>query len=382
MNDKTPTILLLGPDLAAVSGVSTHLNLLFGSKLGQQVKLKHFQVGSEGRQENAARRIVRLLVSPFALATTILARHVDIVHLNTSLNQRAYWRDLVYMVVARISGARVVYQVHGGDLPVQFAGHSRILSMLLRTALSLPHAIILLAQCELDAYRNFLQGSDIRVFPNAIDYVPYASLCRESRQSREPANARTPLRLIYIGRLAYNKGIFDALVGLQLARSRGVNAQLLIAGSGPDEAALRQSVEQLDLTEAVFFVEPVFGQEKIKLLGAADVFLFPTFHAEGLPYALLECMAAGIPAITTRVGAIPDVVVEDLHGVFVLPRDAQAISQAITRLAENPALLAEMGRACKKRIESRYSIQRLANQFFMLYSEIGNKPRIGAMAGL
>ena len=93
-------------------------------------------------------------------------------------------------------------------------------------------------------------------------------------------------------------------------------------------------------------------------------------------------MAAGIPAITTRVGAIPDVMVEDLHGVFVLPRDTQAISQAIIRLAESPSLVAEMGLACRKRIESRYSIQRLADEFFMLYSEIGNKAHIGSIAVL
>lgn len=376
MNDKTAVVLLVGPERSAVSGVSTHLNLLFDSSLAQQFTLKHFQVGSEGRQESAIGRVARLLFSPVSLAATILAERVDIVHLNTSLNRRAYWRDLVYMLVAMIGGARVIYQVHGGDLPQQFSGRSRILTAALRATLSLPDAIVLLAQCELEAYRSFLPGAEISVLPNAIDFAPYATL------SRECPDRQQPLRLLYLGRLSRQKGILEALEAVRLARSQGVETHLTIAGSGAEEAALRRSVEQLDLTGAVTFVGPVFDDAKIKLLVASDVFLFPTFHSEGLPYALLECMAAGVPAITTRVGAIPDVAFDGVHGIFVPPQNAEAIARAIEKLAGDRALLAKMSAACRERIASNYSIQRLAGDFSRLYSDVDAGRRGRAVAGL
>ena len=112
-----PVVLILGPHRAAVSGVSTHVNLLMDSSLGGDFELIHFQVGSEGREEGALARVLRLLASPFALAATLVFRRVAIVHINTSLNLRAYWRDLAYLLVARAFGARVLYQVHGGALP-------------------------------------------------------------------------------------------------------------------------------------------------------------------------------------------------------------------------------------------------------------------------
>src|ERR1700682_6008868 len=112
-----PVVLILGPHRAAVSGVSTHLNLLIDSTLGEDFDLVHFQVGSEGREEGALGKLLRLIASPFALAATIIFRHASIVHLNTSLNPRAYWRDLAYLFVAKSLGARVLYQVHGGRLP-------------------------------------------------------------------------------------------------------------------------------------------------------------------------------------------------------------------------------------------------------------------------
>ena len=102
-----PTVLILGPSRAAVSGVSTHLNLLMDSSLADEYELVHFQVGSEGRKEGPIAKLARLLLSPFWLAATILFRHVTLVHLNSSLNPRAYWRDAAILGVAGV-GARLL----------------------------------------------------------------------------------------------------------------------------------------------------------------------------------------------------------------------------------------------------------------------------------
>src|SRR5262245_46575070 len=115
-----------------------HVNLLLSSPLAQEFTLAHFQVGSEGRSEGVFARVARLLVSPFRLAATILRRRAAIVHLNTSLNPRAYWRDLVYMLVARLCGASVLYQVHGGALPHEFFRGSGAFTAWLRMTLRLP----------------------------------------------------------------------------------------------------------------------------------------------------------------------------------------------------------------------------------------------------
>jgi glycosyltransferase involved in cell wall biosynthesis len=132
---------------------------------------------------------------------------------------------------------------------------------------------------------------------------------------------------------------------------------------------LHQLVERLDLGNLVTFSGPVFDEDKIKLLSAADVFLLPTY-SEGLPYALLECMAAGVPPITTRVGAIPDVALAGVHAIFVPQQNPEAIARAIELLAGNRALLAQMGVACRKRIATRYSIEYFAGEFSRLYSDV------------
>src|SRR5918992_2069385 len=167
------TVLLLGPDLHAVSGVSTHLRCLMESPLALEFDLRHFPVGSEGRNENTLQMVMRYLFSPFALARLILWHQAAVAHINTSLVQRSFWRDLFYLFIAKMLGCRVVYQVHGGLLPQRFF-RGRALTAFLRWTLRMPDAIVVLAQSELEAYRSLVPAQQVLTLPNAIDCAPYA----------------------------------------------------------------------------------------------------------------------------------------------------------------------------------------------------------------
>lgn len=369
---KRPVVLVLGPHREAVSGVSTHINCLFASRLAEGFSLVHFQVGAEGRTESGLGRVMRLVASPLSLAATILARGVAIVHLNTSLNAGAYWRDLVYLIVARSCGARVLYQVHGGALPQQFF-LGRALTAFLRWTLRIPDVIVVLAQAELAAYRTLVPAQHVLALPNAIDCAPYAGVSRRARAQ--------PLKLAYVGRLIRSKGLYEAVQALGIAKAQGIKASLVIAGNGPEEPALRDYAESLGVAPEVQFTGPVCGDRKIGILAQADAFVLATYHPEGLPYALLEAMAAGLAVITTRIGAIPDVVTDGVHGFFVPTRDPDAIYRAIAALSADRDLLGRMSAACRARVAAAYSVERLAEELCKLYSELSATQPVKAPAG-
>jgi glycosyltransferase involved in cell wall biosynthesis len=356
------TALLLGPRRDALSGVSTHLSLLLTSRLAQEFELIHFEVGSEGRNEGALGRAARLIVSPFQLATAVLAHRAVIVHLNTALTWRAYWRDLAYAIVARLCGATVLYQVHGGALPQAFCRGHRLLTAFVRATLRLPGAIIAMSASEADAFRRFVGSTPVFAFPNGVDCAPYATL------ARTPSLPGVPLRLLYIGRLVREKGLYELLQGLALARSQGVAAELVIAGAGPEEARLQQAAVAHGL-EGVSFRGTVRGAAKMTLLERADVFVLPSY-AEGLPYALLESMAAGVPVIATRVGWIPELVADGINGLLVEPQAPQAIAVAIRTLACDREALARMSAAGRATIAAGYSIGRLAGELCRVYADL------------
>lgn len=357
--ERRPLAILLAPARHAVSGVSTHLNSLLGSPLRQQYRLLHFQVGSEGRHEGVVARAARLAASPFALAALILRRHAALVHINTSLNFRAYWRDCVYMLAARLCGAQVICQMHGGMLS-QFIAGGAIKRWAVRATLRLPDALVVLSAAQREACRSLVPQQLVLAIPNGIAQ-PEALIARGSDAGK--------LRLLYVGRLAKEKGLYELLHALSLLQARGIALELTIAGSGEEDAGLRNLAASLGIAERVVFAGAVFGEQKRRLLEAADAFVLPSY-AEGMPYALLEAMGAGLPAIVTAVGAIPDVITPGVHGLFVGPRNAPAIADAIARLAQDRPLLRSMSLACRNRIAERYTIDRVAGEFAALYTRL------------
>lgn len=357
---RAPAVLVLGPGLDAVSGVSSHLRALFGSALGERFDLVHFRVGSEGRSEGLPARMLRQAASPISLARAIRRHGARIVHLNTSLNAGAFWRDLAYALVARASGARVVCQVHGGALPQDFLGSLSACRALLRWALGRANVVVVLARAELDAYRRFLPGQNVVHVPNAVDCATPAP-----RQAAEG-----PLQLLYLGRLVHEKGLREILGALASVNREGARARLTIAGSGRAEAELRALAAELGLGEAVRFAGTVAGMEKERLLAESDVFLLPSY-AEGLPYALIEGMAAGLAVVATPVGAIPDLVSHGVQGLLVPAGDAAAIAGAVLALAGDRARLARMGEAAQARVREACSVERMAGRFTEIYGDLG-----------
>lgn len=110
--------MLLGPSLCRQWGEHS-LELLLQSALPREFRFVLFQVGSEGRG-TAARQSVAPLLSPVLFLIALLRERPAIVHLNTSMEPKSYWRDVVYLAIAKLMRKRVVYQVHGGALPQEF----------------------------------------------------------------------------------------------------------------------------------------------------------------------------------------------------------------------------------------------------------------------
>lgn len=343
--------------------MGTHVNLLMESTLAEDFELVHFQVGSDGRDEGAIGKAVRLVFSPLLLAATIVFRHVSIVHINTSLNSRAYWRDLAYLAVAKLLGAAVVYQMHGGALPQRFFGKSQWLTAVLRRTLMVPDLVVVLAKSELEAYEAFVPAQRVVALPIGIDCRPYSAV---PTVRSHPDN---PLRLIYLGRVEREKGLYEALQGVRLAHELGIDARLIVAGTGSEEPRLRRYAQALGIATRLCLVGPVFGVDKVRLFSGCDAMVLPSY-SEGLPHALLEAMSAGIPVIATPVGAIPDVMSDGIHGILVPPRDGKAIAAALAILASDRERLWWMSRACRRRVRAAFSIERVSQELAIHYSSL------------
>lgn len=139
---------------------------------------------------------------------------------------------------------------------------------------------------------------------------------------------------------------------------------LLIAGDGPCRVELESAVSSLGLGGRVRLLGE--RNDVPRVLAALDVFVLSSL-GEGISNTILEAMATGLAVVATRVGGNPELVVDGTTGFLVEPRSPAALTSAIRRYLESPALLARHGRAGRERAESEFSLERMIGAYEQLY---------------
>ncbi len=324
---KKHRIVLFGPSLDALSGVSTHVRMLLASDLVRDYELLHFQVGSEGRRENALQKLARVILGPLHFALFMLRSGAEVVHINVSFDLKGFWRDLAFWIVAKLLGRRVVNQIHGGAMPQDLFRGNAFLTWVLRRFLVSSDVVAVLSSAELLAYQAFDARINIHLVPNAIDPARLADQPRSYNTNR-------PLKLVYVGRLVRSKGLFEVIEALMELKRAGRQFELSIAGGGPDQCELMAASESAGLNDRVHFLGSVFGEKN---------------------------------PVTTSVAAIPDVMRDGEHGLFVPAKDASALANAVATLDHDRASLIRMAEASRRRVVAQYTVARLVDDFRKLY---------------
>ena len=164
---------------------------------------------------------------------------------------------------------------------------------------------------------------------------------------------RASHQILCVAALSRRKGHAVLLEALAHLRHRLPDAELVLAGDGPERAFLEGHAHTLGLDGAVRFVGAV-DHDRVADLGArAAVFCLPSF-AEGVPTVLMEAMAMELPVVATNVMGVPELVDHERTGLLVPPARADLLAGALERLLIDPDLRRAMGRAGRRRVEQDY----------------------------
>ena len=160
------------------------------------------------------------------------------------------------------------------------------------------------------------------------------------------------------------KGHIYLIQGMSILRDRGVRCELHLAGEGRLREELEREVDVRGLRESISFLGHVphdtilewFRRGRINAVVLPSVDLGSNLH-EGIPVALMEAMAYGIPVISTQTGGIPELL-DDGGGIMVPPRDPWTLAAALERLIEDSSLCEQYGAAGRRRIEQDFAVCR------------------------
>lgn len=350
---------MTGPLPPAVGGMASVLGALRDSSLSKQVDLQLFETGKTTPENRPLWQGITARLSLLLRWWKELGRTPrPIAHIHTC-SGFTFFLDGLLLLLAKARKSPTILHIHGGRFDSFLDGLNFAAAMLARWLSRKADLVIVLSHDWQKRLSGRLAGAKFKEVPNG---VPTPSKSPFPKQSDIP-------RFIFLGTLSNGKGVH---VLVQAASTAKIPWALELAGTEDSPGYMtktRNEIKRLGLTDRVKLLGPIVGYEKTLLFQQADGFVLPSL-AEGLPMALLEAMAAGLPVVVTAVGAIPEVVREGIEGFLVPPENAIELANALDRLASSNELRERMGKAASIACEEKYGIERMVVALMDIYSTL------------
>jgi glycosyltransferase involved in cell wall biosynthesis len=176
-----------------------------------------------------------------------------------------------------------------------------------------------------------------------------------------------PFVVGWVGRMTAVKRTDIVVRAFRALVDRGVDARLLLVGDGPDRDGVEHLAHDLGVVKRCLFLG--YQDDVARFYDAMDAVLLTSVN-EGTPVSVIEALAAGRPAVATRVGGTPDVITDGIDGFLVDSNDPDRLADRLAELAADPARRAEMGAAGRSVVFERYAVDRLVDDVDRLYREL------------
>lgn len=309
-------------------------------------------------QAGAIRKLATALTAWFSLLRMLVCGNIALVHIHMS-SRASTWRKFMFVLLANSFSTPYLIHMHGGNY-VDFynkecGSHGRIL---VRWMLNRAANVIVLSASWQDQIQRIAPDARTLVIHNFVPLPPKAALAAAT-------HSNPPAVLLFLGRLTREKGAFDLV---QAAAQLSFDFRLILGG-GDAPAHLVSLVNSLGIKDKILFPGWISGNDKERVLSAATIFVLPS-HFEGVPVAILEAMAWGVPIVATRVGGIPEVVGAE-EGILVPAGDIDELAVALNELLANPTTRAAMGKAARLRVATNYSRDAVIPLIDQLWSSYG-----------
>jgi glycosyltransferase involved in cell wall biosynthesis len=258
----------------------------------------------------------------------------------------------------RVLRARIIISCHGSDLPTVPYPTGSIVGA--RWIIARARAV---TTCSADLARYValmvprIPGGAVRVVYNGTDVDEFANAV--------PCTHPRPY-ILSVGRLTEKKGMHFLVAALGVLRERGIDCDLIIAGSGPDAQRLRARAAALGLADRVHF-EGSTGRARLGALyrGCAVFALASVWEAFGI--ASLEAMSCACAVVATRSGGIPEIVLDGETGLLARPGNPLDLADKLAALLTDPVRAAELGRRGRARIVDHFTWPLVAARYLDAY---------------
>lgn len=299
-----------------------------------------------------ARAILRFV--PYLARLWRAAGRVDLLHVMANSGWAWHINAAPAVWIARLRGLPVVVHYHGGNADAFFSRRR----LLVLPTLRLADRLVVPSEYLQHVFARFRLAA--HVVPNVVDLQHFHA----AEQKHAPPEAAP--RLLVARHLEAIYDIGTAVRALAVVRRTLPQAQLIVAGTGPERKALGVLADSLGLSGHVVFTGAVDAAAIAALYRAADVFVNASV-VDNAPVSIVEAWASGVPVVSTSAGGIPFLVKDGRDAILVPPREPEALGAAVLRVLGDGGLAAQLVRG-GRRAAQRHSWRRVRGALLEVYS--------------
>ncbi len=361
-HDNPLSVLIACPHLYLGGGVSNYYNTMKG---WFSIKAEFYEVGALKESETASERF-RHIWTDRVRFNNLLKDSIgayDLVHLNPSFDYKAIIRDGLLLRIAKKFNRKAVVMFHGWNESNVQVIERHFFNQFFSTY-NKSDAFIVLAS----DFKKKLRDWGFKQ-PIYLETTPVKDSLLNGFSIKERIKEIDPdkdIQILFLARIEKEKGILETIDAVKILSEKYPNLRLVVAGDGSfmDEA---HNFANRFTKDKVSFLGYAEGEEKKKVFQNSDIYVFPTYHGEGMPTTVLEAMAFGLPIVTRPVGGLKDFFSNGEHGFISESKDPDVIASLVEKIITDKELWKKMSVANHEYATERFMASQVAKRLEDIY---------------
>lgn len=345
-------VLMLGPSKESMGGIATVIKNFHIYFKCDDIDMIYLDTWKEG---DLSERLKVTLVSLLKFIKYMIIGKIDIVHVHMAQGGSFYRKSLM-IIIGKLFRKNILLHMHASQFDKFYLNSNNMLKSYIKLILKLPTKIIVLSQQWKVFYRQ-ITDNEIIIVNNAVLVDKY--------KYNNNGNI-----ISFMGRLCERKGIYDVLKIADKILEEHKEFKIYLCGDG-DVERVKNIILKKGLSNRVIVTGWINDDNKDEILKSSIVNILPSYN-EGMPMAILETMARGIPNISTNIGGIPNVIKNYDNGILISPGDTKELFNTLNYLLSNKKMRMDISIKAYETIKYKFSIESYNNKFVKLYKSLKN----------
>jgi glycosyltransferase involved in cell wall biosynthesis len=295
------------------------------------------------------------------LISTLITLRPEIAYFTITPAGGAFYRDCLFVAILKLFGIRIIYHLRG--IGIHSARNRSKLNKFLYPLVFKNTFVVCLS-------KNHLK--DIAGLPYRKHFIVPNGIKVEMKQEFINQVDVGKQKILFLSNFVKSKGVYEFLKALSQLKKENIEFKAMLVGADYDVTRkdIQTYIDEHDLADYATVFGPAYKEEKFRMIGNCDIFVFPTYYTfELFPGVILEAMQCSKPVVSTYHGVIEDILDDGVTGLLVAPKNVDDLVDKIKYLINHPAEARAMGKRAGEKFYENYSLDKFERNIKCVFED-------------